>query len=249
VDAEGLEGQAERYAVLEDPQRRKINLFVRRAHRAVNREEVAAGVGVSRSLAAFHLERLLDAGLLTADYARPPGRSGPGAGRPAKRYVPSSAEITLEIPTRRYALAGRLLVRAIEEGGSTDSARDTAMRFAAEEGRRLGEDFAQRRKSAHGSAAVDLLSELGFEPLIDDSGSIVLANCPFHALADAAPELVCGMNEALIQGLVDGLALDDVEAMLAPGDGRCCVVISRLGDSRGRHSRDATQTERRKVDT
>lgn len=246
MEAEGFERQAERYAVLEDPQRRTIYAFVRRAHRAVTREEVAAGVVVSRNLAAFHLERLLDAGLLIADYARPPGRSGPGAGRPAKRYVPSSAEIVLEIPTRRYALAGQLLARAIEEGGSTGSARDAAMRIAAEEGLRLGQDFAHRGQSGDVAAAVDLLSELGFEPLIDDSEGVVLANCPFHALADAAPELVCGMNEALIQGLVDGLGVDDVEALLAPGDGRCCVVLSRPGDSRGRHGRDAKRTVRKR---
>lgn len=243
MESEGLERQAERYAVLEDPQRRTIYLFVRRAHRAVTREEVAAGVGVSRNLAAFHLERLLDAGLLTADYARPRGRSGPGSGRPAKRYVPSSAEIALEIPTRQYALAGRLLVRAIEEGSSTTSARGAAMRIATEEGRRLGGDCAHKRESADMAAAVDLLSDLGFEPLLDDSGSVVLANCPFHALADAAPELVCGMNEALVQGLVDGLGVDDVEVLLAPGDGRCCVVLSPLGDS---HGRDAKRTTRKR---
>jgi predicted ArsR family transcriptional regulator len=137
----------------------------------------------------------------------------------------------LEIPTRRYALAGRLLVRAIEEATSTASARDAAMRIAAEEGRRLGEECAHRRGSADVGAAVDLLSELGFEPLLDDSGGIVLVNCPFHALADAAPEL--GMNEALIQGLVDGLGVDGVEVLLAPGDGRCCVVLLPLGDSQG----------------
>jgi predicted ArsR family transcriptional regulator len=248
VELERLEHEAERYAVLEDPQRRTIYLFVRRAHRAVTREEVAAGVSVSRSLAAFHLERLLDAGLLTADYARPPGRSGPGAGRPAKRYVPSTAEIALEIPTRRYALAGRLLARAIEESGSKGSARDAAMRIAAEEGRRLGRGFAKRGQHRDVAAAVDLLSELGFEPLIDGSGGVVLANCPFHALADSAPELVCGMNEALVHGLVAGLGIDDVEAMLAPADGRCCVVLSRPVTPRGATVATSNEPREREVD-
>jgi predicted ArsR family transcriptional regulator len=246
LETERLERQAERYAVLEDPQRREIYLFVRRAHRAITREEVAAGVGVSRNLAAFHLERLLEAGLLTADYARPPGRSGPGAGRPAKRYVPSSAEIALEIPTRRYALAGRLLVRAIAEGGSTGSARDAAIRVAAEEGRRLGQDFANRGRGRDVAAAVELLSELGFEPLSDGSGGVVLANCPFHALADVAPELVCGMNVALIQGLVDSVGVDVVEPMLAPGAGRCCVVLSVPGRRAGAPQSDAKRAVRKR---
>jgi len=242
VGLDGFEEQAERYAVLEDPQRRAIYAFVRRAHRAVTREEVAAGVEVSRSLAAFHLERLLEAGLLEADYARPPGRNGPGAGRPAKRYVPSDAEITLEIPPRRYVLAGRLLVRAIEEDdGSGTSPRDAALRIAGEEGLRLGHEFARRTPIRDVSALVDLLSELGFEPLLDDADGVTLANCPFHALADVAPELVCGMNEVLVQGLVDGLGTDGVEAVLEPAEGRCCVVLSCVRDGA-----DAERTRRKK---
>jgi predicted ArsR family transcriptional regulator len=245
VESEGFERQAERYAVLEDPQRRMIYAFVRRAYRAVTREEVAAGVGVSRNLAAFHLERLLEAGLLTADYARPAGRAGPGAGRPAKRYVPSDAEIALEIPPRQYALAGRMLARAIEEGSGSASARDAAMRIAAEEGRRLGQDFLERTQRADVLAAIDLLAELGFEALMDDSGGVTLANCPFHALADTSPELVCGMNEALVQGLVGGLGVADVEALLAPADGRCCVVLTPSDDLDERDSRAAKRTVER----
>lgn len=247
MESEGFERNAERYGVLEDPQRRAIYGFVRGVHRAVTREEVAGGVGVSRNLAAFHLERLLEAGLLNADYARPEGRSGPGSGRPAKHYVPSDAEITLEVPPRRYALAGRLLVRAIKDGGSRVSARDAAMRIAAEEGNRLGREFADRSPGADVVAAVDLLCELGFEAVMDDSGGVTLANCPFHALADASPELVCGMNEALVHGLIDGLGVENVEAVLDPGDGRCCVVLKRAGHSHGSARRDSARSVRTTV--
>jgi predicted ArsR family transcriptional regulator len=227
MDPDGLEGQAQRYAVLEDPQRRTIYQFVRRAHRPVTREEVAAELDVSRGLAAFHLERLLDAGWLTADAVRPPGRGGPGGGRPAKRYAASSAEVTLEIPARRYALAGRLLARAIEKAGSAGSACEAAMTVAAEEGRRLGADFAPRGVGGP-DALVALLSEVGFEPVEADAENVVLANCPFHAVAEASPELVCAMNQSFVQGLVDGLDVRRHEARLAPADGRCCVVVSRL---------------------
>jgi predicted ArsR family transcriptional regulator len=232
----GFEAQAERYAVLSDGQRRAIYGFVRAGHRPVSREEVAAATGVSRSLAAFHLERLLDAGLVTADYARPEGRTGPGAGRPAKRYAASDASIAIEIPPRRYSLVGRLLVRAVEQAGAgatsppterAESARDAAMAVAADEGRRLGAAaIGPRPGEPPLDAVAACLETLGFEPVVDDAGEIVLANCPFHDVALEAPELVCGMNQALVAGVLDGLGVEGIAARLAPREGRCCVVLS-----------------------
>src|SRR5688572_23791265 len=103
-----------RIAVLEDDLRRRIYEFLRRAGRPVTREEVASDAGISWRLAAFHLEKLLERGLLKAHYARPPGRSGPGAGRSAKYYEPSEIEVEVPLPERRYDLVGRLLIEAIE---------------------------------------------------------------------------------------------------------------------------------------
>jgi predicted ArsR family transcriptional regulator len=233
----GLEAQAGRYAVLEDGQRRAIYAFVRAGHRPVTREEVAAGVGVSRSLAAFHLERLLDAGLVTADSARPEGRTGPGAGRPAKRYTASDTSIAIEIPPRRYSLVGRLLVRAVEQAGTggavpapgegSGSVRDAAIAVATEEGRRLGATATGRRSGPPSADAVAAcLEAVGFEPVVDEGGAIVLANCPFHDVAREAPELVCGMNQALVAGMLEGLGVEGLAARLAPHEGRCCVVLS-----------------------
>jgi predicted ArsR family transcriptional regulator len=221
-----LEQQAQRYTALEERQRRTIYLLVRGAHRPVTRDEVASGLGISRNLAAFHLERLLDAGLLVADYARPPGRGGPGSGRPAKRYVPSSAEIVIEFPARRYALGGRLLARAIDEAGPRESAGDAARRVAADEGRRLGAEAARAGATADSETLIEVLSDVGYEPVVDDDGRVVLANCPFHALAESSTALVCGMNEALVQGIVDGLGIAQLEAVLAPEEGRCCVLLA-----------------------
>jgi predicted ArsR family transcriptional regulator len=217
-----VERQADRYRVLEDPQRRAIFQFVRAARDALTRDQVAEHAGISRSLAAFHLERLLDAGLVTADFARPAGRTGPGAGRPAKRYRASGAQIVVEIPPRRYALAGRLMAHAIQESGVGDSARDAAVRLAAEEGRRFGRE--------HAPMSIDrCLASLGFEPITEPSGDVVLANCPFHALAEVARDLVCTMNHSLVGGILDGLDAVEFECRLAPGEGRCCVVLAPTG--------------------
>lgn len=234
------ERQLEQSTVLADPTRRAVYRWVREARRPVTREEVAAGAGLSRSLAAFHLERLLEAGLVSADYARPPGRSGPGAGRPAKRYVPSGAEIAIEIPPRSYALAGRLLARAVDRAGAPGSARDEVMRVAATEGRALGNAARGRERTTRdpepGAVLDRVLVDLGFEPVTDEAGEVVLANCPFHALTEVATELVCGMNAALVDGVLDGLGRDDLEARLEPAEGRCCVVVSVASDAGSRRA-------------
>src|SRR5512134_2826917 len=94
----GLKRDAEALGALEDELRRRLYLFVRTQGRPVNRDEAAAAEGISRKLAAFHLDKLVDRGLLTATYARPPGRGGRGAGRTAKYYQPSSREFHVTIP-------------------------------------------------------------------------------------------------------------------------------------------------------
>jgi predicted ArsR family transcriptional regulator len=80
----------------------------------VDRDQAAAAASISRSLAAYHLDRLVGVGLLTADYRRAVGRRGPGAGRPAKVYSRSQTEIAVTLPPREYELAARLLAEAVE---------------------------------------------------------------------------------------------------------------------------------------
>ena len=69
---------------LDDPVRRRLYEVVRERTEPVGRDEAAAAAGVGRALAVYHLDKLVEAGLLTASYQRPPGRSGPGPGRSAR---------------------------------------------------------------------------------------------------------------------------------------------------------------------
>ncbi len=217
-------------AALDDQLRRRIYLFVRAAGRPVTREDVAIAVGISRKLAAFHLDKLLDRGLLTAHYARPPGRSGPGAGRSAKMYRPSDVEIEVSIPERRYDLAGELLVEAIERESPGRPARETAIGVSGERGLAVGEGV--RRAEGLGrpgpertlSAALAVLEEHGFEPY-REAGGVRLRNCPFHALAQRAPDLVCEMNRAFVDGLLRGMGNEGVAAVIDRRPGECCVAL------------------------
>ena len=225
-----------RIAVLEDDLRRHIYGFIRRSGRALTREEVASEAGISWRLAAFHLEKMLERGLLKSHYARPPGRSGPGAGRSAKYYEPSDVEVEISLPERRYDLAGRLLVEAIQAEGPKESAKGAALRIAGVRGHELGEDVRRTRRLRRRSGpertlavAESVLEDHGFEPYRDQPGVVALRNCPFHALAQEAPELVCEMNRSFIDGMLRGMGNENVRAVLACKPGDCCVTIHAPG--------------------
>ena len=214
-----LDARLDRVAALGEPVRRALYRFVAAQPEPVTREQAAAAVGVAQHTAKFHLDRLVDGRLLEAGYRRPPGRGGPGAGRPAKVYRRSRTDLDVSLPERRYDLAGRLLVKAVERAERTGSPVPQA----------LGEVATQAGRSAGTQAASGLFDALaadGYEPRRDGDG-ITLANCPFHALAREATELVCGMNHAYLSGVLQGIGEPGLAARVDPAPGRCCVRLER----------------------
>lgn len=215
-------------AALGEPARLALYQYVVE-HGEAGRDDAARATRISRALAAFHLDRLVAEGLLTASYRRRSGKSGPGAGRPAKVYARAPEEISLSLPERRYELAARLLARAVANAPGTAAAKavDAA---AATYGRALGAEARARAGSrpSHAKlvgAALEVLTQQGFEPARDAAGVILLRNCPFHALAVECRDLVCGMNLSLLRGVVRGLEGSGLKAVLDPQPGRCCVVL------------------------
>ena len=223
--AADLDARLEQVAALGEPVRRALYRFVATQTEPVTREQAADAVGVPQHTAKFHLDRLVADGLLEADYARPAGRGGPGAGRPAKVYRRSDTEVDVSLPERRYDLAGRLLVKGMARAERTASpVRDALDSVAREEGRASG--LAHRggsRGRATTNAVIDVLRSDGYEP-VRDGDDIVLGNCPFHALAREETELVCGMNLAYLDGLTSGLDAT-LQPELDPADDRCCVRL------------------------
>jgi predicted ArsR family transcriptional regulator len=217
-------------ASLNDPVRRALYLLVVGSAEPVGREQAAAAVGVQKTLAAFHLDRLVDAGLLTTEFRRLTGRSGPGAGRPAKLYRRSDLQIEVSLPPREYDLAGRLLAEAIAMAESSGrGVRAELQRVSTAFGRAMGEEAIARAgkrpsKAKQREALLEVLRSHGFEPRADD-GEILLANCPFHKLAHQFTDLVCGMNLHLMTGLRSALDLGEskLEPRLRPEPGQCCV--------------------------
>ena len=229
--AADFEMQVAGVAALNDPVRRALYLVVANSREAVSREQAAEAVGVQRALAAFHLDKLAEEGLLDVEFRRLTGRTGPGAGRPAKLYRRSSREFEVSLPPREYDLAAALLARAIEEAGDHGGdVRASLERVSHEFGRTLGAAAAVRAGGTRAShvkrrrALLDVLSEHGFEPR-EHGGQIVLGNCPFHTLAQRFTDLVCGMNLHMMEGVRSALGVTDerLRPRLEPEPGQCCV--------------------------
>jgi predicted ArsR family transcriptional regulator len=227
-----LDARLDQIAVLGEPVRRALYRFVAAQPEPVTRELAAAGVGVAQHTAKFHLDRLVHDGLLEASYRRPPGRGGPGAGRPAKVYRRSDTDLDVSFPERRYDLAGRLLVRAVAHAERTGSpATDALHSVATQEGHSAGGQVASNlglraQRNEMEAAVFDALTAHGYEPRRDGDG-ITLASCPFHALAREATAIVCGMNRAYLAGMLDGIGATTLDAKLEPADGRCCVRLEQ----------------------
>lgn len=226
-DTDSVQGpQIESVAALADPMRRSLyRLVASREPADVSRDEAAAKLGLRRGLAAFHLDKLVEAGLLETDYRRPAGVGGPGAGRPTKYYRRSRRQIEVSLPQRRYDLMGAFLAGAVE--AATAGLRP-ASEAARSYGRRLGE-LSRRKAGANPTQGrllkrtLEVLADHGFEPA-RQGDLIVLRNCPFHLLASSYPETVCQVNHALHQGLLESLGTSDLRVERVEPADRCCVA-------------------------
>lgn len=223
-------------AVLQDPVRRRLYEYVVAQGREVGRNEAAEAAGVARTLAAHHLDRLTEAGLLESGSRRLTGRSGPGAGRPAKVYTRARVELSVSLPARDYRTVAELLAEAAEQAGL-----DAGLCAAA---RGRGEALRGSAAPCGGlEEAMEMLAARGYEPHLEGAEGaedardaegvegapgaaarvVRMRNCPFHAVAERFPPLVCGMNLALLEGLLG--ADGPVRARMDARPGECCVVV------------------------
>lgn len=214
-------------SLLGEPLRRRLYDYVAATGRSVSRDEAADAAGITRSLAAFHLDKLAGEGLLEVEFRRLSGRGGPGAGRPAKLYRRADRTIEVSLPPREFELAARLFAQALESGGRR-GLEEAARSF----GRELAAMVRQRTGRRGGTkhllhTAEQVLAEHGFEPFHAADGAIRLRNCPFHPLSRDHTSLVCGMNLQVMRALFDELGLERFEALLEPRPGVCCVAFHK----------------------
>ncbi|MFF3559350.1 transcriptional regulator [Streptomyces sp. NPDC002574] len=192
---------------------------------------------------AFHLDKLVDAGLLRARYENPGGIRK--VGRKPKVYEPTETDLRVSIPERRSDVIAEILMDAVLAERPGEDARAAALRTARDRGRQTG--AAERARIRPGRLGPErslgvsepLLERFGFEPDRQGPTLLRLLNCPFHQLAARSPELICGINHAFLAGMLDGLQATGVDAVLAPSPGRCCVEVREPSDD----ARARTQAE------
>jgi predicted ArsR family transcriptional regulator len=204
-------------ASLGDAKRRHLFELVAASPGAMGRDEVANATGIPRSTVSFHLDRLVQDGLLAVEFHKPPGKTGPGSGRPAKMYRPVAGEIGASVPDRNYDLAGELMAAAIERSDTAGDPIGEALPAASYgKGRALAETA---------ETLEDFLVQAGYLPQPDGDGGFLLPNCPFHRLSDKFPGVVCTMNGAFLRGAA--ARFDPSADRVAPAGepGYCCARI------------------------
>lgn len=209
--------QLDRVAALAEPVRRRLYEVVAAAGAPVDRDTAAAHAGVGRPLAAFHLDRLVGAGLLDVEFRRRSGRTGPGAGRPAKFYLrPRDQDVSIDLPPRGYDVAAEILATGVERAAKAKAAVLAAAR-------ERGQAMAATPQAAAG--LLPMLETQGYEPFLADDGVVRLRNCPFHALVGEHRELTCALNHALLDGAASAVEGSGYRAVSQPSEGLCCVAF------------------------
>jgi predicted ArsR family transcriptional regulator len=221
-------GDVAAVGLLADPTRRRLYLYLCERQEPVGREEAARDAGIKPRLAAFHLDRMADAGLLEVEFRRLSGRVGPGAGRPAKLYSISPRSFSVAIPQTRYALAASMMAAALSDGGPGAEGTESLQNVATAVGESLGDEVRRqaRTKGARQEAVQRKLSQLGYEPQVQDSGEWTMRNCIFSELSASHRELVCPMNVAFVAGLLDGAHVRSLHAERWKAPPGCCVRLT-----------------------
>lgn len=231
---EDLQAQMSSIGALAEPTRLALYRYVAAAAAPVSREQAADETGIAVHSVKFHLDRLVDEGLLQVEYRRLTGRTGPGAGRPSKLYRRASRNLSVSLPERRYDLAGEILAAAADQStlDGTPIAKSVQHVAHATGYGMAGERPTSRQAgpAAETTCLVEALADHGYEPRVVED-DVCLTNCPFDRLAVGHTELVCGMNLSLVDGLLDGLHIETLEARLEPQPGFCCVKVATLLDS------------------
>jgi predicted ArsR family transcriptional regulator len=180
-------------SALQDPTRRRILLDFYVHQPEWTTADVAAAVGVHRTVAHAHLERLVALGYLISSQRRG------AAGKPAKLYRLTERQIELSYPIRRFARLAALLAQALR--GSADG-----IGAAREVGRGHGASMVTEPAGSPESVLRELIP-LGAEYVLSD-GDVVARNCIFRQACEQARDIVCELHAGILEGAFRKAGLD-----------------------------------------
>ena len=226
-DFDGFAQRVSRVSALADPIRRALYHFVAHQPGAVSRDQAAAGLEIPRHTAKFHLDKLVDEGLLVPEFRRLSGRTGPGAGRPAKLYRRVRKEVNVTLPRRRYDLAGHVLADTLERI-QAGTPLDQAIEAAAGNAANIVVESWPPTESPDVERLTGVLAHLGYEPRPEggsDDDGIRLSNCPFQQLSDDHPGVICPLNRRFIDAVGRRLDCTDVQPTSVERGTGCCVAL------------------------
>lgn len=215
-------------AALGDPTRRAIFIAVRESGDPMTSSDVAELFGIHANVARHHLDKLATDGYLRVTHRRKTGRSGPGAGRPAKCYEATSKEIDLHFPSRRADVLIELLLRVIARSDVANLPK-VAEQIGREYGREIAAEIGSPGERGYDEAVkavAEAMTGVGFHMSPDLDGHRLLTSfCPFGNAATGHPDVVCSLDRGMVSGLFERLS-QGCEPILhpAPADGDACVT-------------------------
>jgi predicted ArsR family transcriptional regulator len=208
-----------------DPELRAALLFARGETRPVTADELAGALGVHRNVARARLERLVEAGLLAPGFERRSGRTGPGAGRPAKTYTVEPALDAIEFPGRRYEALFGLLLDALPASGRAKRLREVGVAFGEELAEAAGLEPSTSPQRAF-ERMCSAVRRLGYQASVvsaDDRAAVVATpTCPLRPLVRARPD-AAEIDRGMWAGLASR-ALSGAEVALVQCETRDCLV-------------------------
>ncbi len=206
-------------ASLGDATRRGIYVMVRESSEPMTATQIADHFGIHPNVARHHLDRLAADGYLQITRRRRTGRSGPGAGRPAKCYEATTKEIAVQFPPRRHELLSELLLRIVERVAPEDGPR-IAEEIGREYGRTLAAEIGIPEEEGFEDAVQAVartMTGVGFEMNADlDQRRLLTMYCPFGTTAANHPEVVCKLDQGIVKGLMEAVHRPDDRLVVTP---------------------------------
>lgn len=195
--------------------------------------ELAEALGLHVTTVRFHLDQLVAGQLLDSEF-----RAG-RVGRPRKVYRFRPGSMGEASSAEAYQALAELLAESWEGDGHGMplTPEQAGARWAASHtDAHTGDDTPAR--SVGGwlgkvGRTVDMLHRWGYTPDLSTSNhghtvDLTLVDCPFMALAQSKPEIVCGVHRGLLRGAMDAVGEVETEVTLRPfvSPGRCAATLT-----------------------